>query len=73
MDDFCKKPEKTGPTHVGARIQNFFQDFFRESEIGHFFCPFFEKSDSPDPKNNSPLLKKILASQTKNIFLNLLR
>ena len=64
MIDFYKKHEKTGPTHVGARIPNFFQDFFRESDSGHFFCPFFEKADSPGRKNNSPLHIEKLPSQT---------
>jgi hypothetical protein len=64
MVDFQENGRKNGPTHVGARIPNFFQDFFRESDSGHFFCPFFEKADSPGRKNLPPLLKKFLPSQT---------
>uniref|UniRef100_A0A6C0ARN5 Uncharacterized protein n=1 Tax=viral metagenome TaxID=1070528 RepID=A0A6C0ARN5_9ZZZZ len=38
-----------------------------------YFCPFFEKAESPGPKNFPPLHKKFLACQTKKKFQNLLR
>ena len=71
MADFQENGQKNGPTHVGARIPFFFQDFFRESENGHFFCPFFKKAESPGRKNLPPLLFEKLASQTKKYFFNL--
>jgi hypothetical protein len=70
---FWKKCQKNSPTHVEANFPNFSQDFFGESKIGHFFCPFFKKAESPGRKNFPPLHKKFLTSQTKKKFLNLLR
>jgi hypothetical protein len=73
ITDFQKKCQKSGSTHVEANFPFFSQDFFGESKIGHFFCPFFKKAESPGPKNLPPLHKKFLASQTKKKILNLLR
>jgi peptidoglycan biosynthesis protein MviN/MurJ (putative lipid II flippase) len=66
-----KNGQKRGPTHVEANFPFFFQDFFGESKIGHFFCPIFEKAESSRPKNFPPLHKKFLASQTKKKIFNL--
>jgi hypothetical protein len=63
-----KNSQKRGPTHVEANFPFFSQDFFGESDSGHFFCPFFEKAESPGPKNYLPLHKKFLTSQTKKII-----
>jgi len=62
---FLKKRQKNGPTHVEAKIPFFFQDFFGESKIGHFFCPFFKKVESSRPKNFLPLHIEFLWSKTK--------
>ena len=47
--EIFEKCQKTGSTHVEAWNHFFFQDFFGESKIGHFFCPFFKKAESPGP------------------------
>ncbi len=73
IQTFLKKCQKRGPTHVEAKNHFFFQDFFGESKNGQKKCPIFEKAESPGQKNLPPLHKKILASQTKKNFLNLLR
>jgi hypothetical protein len=68
---FLKKCQKRGPTHVEAKITFFFQDFFGESKIGHFFCPFFKKAESPGQKKLLPLHIENLWSKTKIKILNL--
>jgi hypothetical protein len=62
---FPKSPLKRGPTHVEANFPFFFQDFFGESKFGHFFCPFFEKAESPGRISFPPLHKKFLSSRSK--------
>jgi len=52
---FWKKCQKKGPTHVEACLPFFFQDFFGESDFGHFFCPFLKKAESPGPFFFAPL------------------
>jgi hypothetical protein len=71
--DFSEKVIKSDATHVATKNPIFFQDFFGKSKIGHFFCPFFKKVESPGQKNLPPQHKNFLACQTKKKFLNLLR